>query len=137
FVVDAGDTELAELVERMPASASSDYGTPFYDIFKRYNNDFYKIDPLLFSPGEVWLMSATSGRTFHAGALNPEVLRASLFEAPCGLPAPGSPHERLDIVRALRMAHRRAPAGPCGTRPRRRRGAVRGVGGAIGFPGTR
>jgi methenyltetrahydromethanopterin cyclohydrolase len=82
FVVDAGDTELAELVERMPASASSDYGTPFYDIFKRYNNDFYKIDPLLFSPGEVWLMSATSGRTFHAGGLNPEVLRASLFEVP-------------------------------------------------------
>jgi methenyltetrahydromethanopterin cyclohydrolase len=82
FVVDAGDTELAELSERMPASASPDYGTPFYDIFKRYDNDFYKIDPLLFSPGEVWLMSATSGRTFHAGALNPEVLRASLFEAP-------------------------------------------------------
>jgi len=80
FVVDAGDTELAELVERMPASASSDYGTPFYDIFKRYNNDFYKIDPLLFSPGDVWLTSATSGRTVHAGALNPEVLRASLFE---------------------------------------------------------
>jgi len=82
FVVDAGDTELAELAERLPASASADYGTPFYDIFKRYDNDFYKIDPLLFSPGEVWLMSASSGRTFHAGALNPEVLRASLFEVP-------------------------------------------------------
>ena len=80
FVVDAGDTELAELAERLPASASADYGTPFYDIFKRYDNDFYKIDPLLFSPGEVWLMSATSGRTFHAGALNPEVLRTSLYE---------------------------------------------------------
>jgi methenyltetrahydromethanopterin cyclohydrolase len=81
FVVNAGDTELAELVERMPASASPDYGTPFYDIFKRYDNDFYKIDPLLFSPGEVWLSSATSGRTFHAGHLNPDVLRASLFES--------------------------------------------------------
>ncbi len=62
-----------------PASASADYGTPFYDIFKRYDNDFYKIDPLLFSPAEIWLTSATSGRTFHAGALNPEVLRASLY----------------------------------------------------------
>ena len=82
FVVNAGDTELAELVERMPASASADYGTPFYDIFKRYDNDFYKIDPMLFSPGEVWLMSASTGRTFHAGALNPEVLRASLYETP-------------------------------------------------------
>ena len=51
--------------------ASSDYGTPFYDIFKRYDSDFYKIDPLLFSPAEVWLTSATSGRTFHGGRLNP------------------------------------------------------------------
>ena len=80
YVVHADDDELAELAERLPASASADYGTPFYDIFKRYDNDFYKIDPMLFSPGEVWLTSATSGRTFHAGRLNPDVLRASLFE---------------------------------------------------------
>ena len=35
---------------------------------------------MLFSPAEVWLTSATSGRTFHAGRLNPDVLRASLFD---------------------------------------------------------
>jgi methenyltetrahydromethanopterin cyclohydrolase len=63
----------------LPASASPDYGTPFYDVFKRYDSDFYKIDPLLFSPAEVWLMSATSGNTFHAGRLEPDVLRRSLF----------------------------------------------------------
>jgi methenyltetrahydromethanopterin cyclohydrolase len=80
FTVQAEDDELAELAARLPASASSDYGTPFCDIFKRYDNDFYKIDPMLFSPAEVWLTSVTSGRTFHAGRLNPEVLRASLFE---------------------------------------------------------
>ncbi|HUK32924.1 MAG TPA: methenyltetrahydromethanopterin cyclohydrolase, partial [Vicinamibacterales bacterium] len=67
--------------ERLPASASKDYGTPFFDIFKRYDSDFYKIDPMLFSPAEVWLASATSGKTFHAGRLNPDVLRVSLFEA--------------------------------------------------------
>ena len=80
YIVDAADEELAALAERLPASGSSDYGTPFYDIFKRYDNDFYKIDPMLFSPGEVWLTSAASGRTFHSGTLNPEVLRASLFD---------------------------------------------------------
>jgi methenyltetrahydromethanopterin cyclohydrolase len=80
YTVRAEDEELAQLAERLPASASRDYGTPFYDVFKRYDNDFYKIDPMLFSPAEVWLTSATSGRTFHAGRLNPEVLRASLFE---------------------------------------------------------
>ena len=68
YTVRADDDELAELAKRLPASASADYGTPFYDIFKRYDNDFYKIDPMLFSPAEVWLTSATSGRTFHAGA---------------------------------------------------------------------
>lgn len=80
YTVRASDDELESLAARLPASASADYGTPFYDIFKRYDNDFYRIDPLLFSPAEVWLTSATSGRTFHAGALNPEVLRASLYD---------------------------------------------------------
>jgi methenyltetrahydromethanopterin cyclohydrolase len=77
YAVQADDDELARLAERLPASASADYGTPFYDTFKRYGHDFYKIDPMLFSPGEVWLTSMTSGRTFHAGRLDPELLRAS------------------------------------------------------------
>ena len=81
YTVNAADVELAELVPRIPASASKDYGTPFYDIFKRYNNDFYKIDPLLFSPAEVWLTSVQSGKTYHAGHVNPDVLRASLLES--------------------------------------------------------
>jgi len=81
YVVQGEDDELARLAERLPASTSADYGTPFYDIFKRYDSDFYKIDPLLFSPAEVWLTSATSGRTFHAGGVDAEVLRSSLFGA--------------------------------------------------------
>ena len=80
FVIDASDEELADLAAKMPASSSSDYGTPFYETFKRYNGDFYKIDKLLFSPAEVWLTSATTGKTFHGGLLNLEVLRGSLFE---------------------------------------------------------
>jgi methenyltetrahydromethanopterin cyclohydrolase len=79
YTIRASDAELAELAPKVPASASRDYGTPFYDIFQRYQGDFYKIDPLLFSPAEVWLTSAESGRTFHAGHLNPEVLTASCY----------------------------------------------------------
>jgi methenyltetrahydromethanopterin cyclohydrolase len=82
YTMRAGDDELAELAAKVPASASRDYGTPFYDIFKRYEGDFYKIDPLLFSPAEVWLTSTETGRTFHAGRLNPEVLEASLHPKP-------------------------------------------------------
>jgi len=81
YTVNADDAELAELVPRIPASASKDYGTSFYEIFKRYDGDFYKIDPMLFSPAEVWLTSVQSGKTYHAGVLNPEVLRASLLES--------------------------------------------------------
>jgi methenyltetrahydromethanopterin cyclohydrolase len=68
-----------ELAAKVPASASRDYGTPFYDIFQRYQGDFYKIDPLLFSPAEVWLTSIETGRTFRAGMLNAEVLEESLL----------------------------------------------------------
>jgi methenyltetrahydromethanopterin cyclohydrolase len=81
YTIRAGDAELAELASKVPASASRDYGTPFYEIFQRYEGDFYKIDPLLFSPAEVWLTSTESGRTFHAGHLNPEVLTASCYSS--------------------------------------------------------
>jgi methenyltetrahydromethanopterin cyclohydrolase len=79
YTVKASDTELADLAAKLPASASKDYGTPFYETFERYQKDFYKIDPLLFSPAEVWLTSATTGKTYHAGRVNPDVLRMSLF----------------------------------------------------------
>ena len=80
FTIRADDEELGALAEKVPASASRDYGTPFYDTFQRYAGDFYRIDPLLFSPAEVWLTSVTSGKTFHAGRLNPEVLTQSCLK---------------------------------------------------------
>jgi methenyltetrahydromethanopterin cyclohydrolase len=79
YTVRADDEKLAHLAERLPSSSSGDYGTPFAEIFTRYDNDFYKIDPMLFSPAEVWITSAVTGRTFHAGRTNPEVLGASLY----------------------------------------------------------
>ena len=79
YVVKADDTELADLAMKLPASASKDYGTPFYEIFERYEKDFYKIDPLLFSPAEVWLTSVTSGKTYHAGRVDTGVLTKSLY----------------------------------------------------------
>ena len=79
YTVRADDERLADLAERLPSASSPDYGTPFFDVFKRYDNDFYKIDPMLFSPAEVWLTNSTTGRTFHAGRINAEVLRRSLF----------------------------------------------------------
>src|SRR5215207_6345375 len=64
LTVDANDDELRALVERLPASASSDYGEPFGKALKDANFDFYAIDPLLFSPAQIRLTSARSGRSF-------------------------------------------------------------------------
>jgi methenyltetrahydromethanopterin cyclohydrolase len=79
LTVDASDEELLALTPRVPSSASRDYGTPFYDLFKRYEWDFYKVDPHLFSPAQVSLTSAQTGRTFEAGRVNAAILRQSLF----------------------------------------------------------
>ena len=79
LTVRAEDDELRALAPRIPSSGSSDYGLPFSEIFERYGGDFYKVDPCLFSPSQVFLMNVTSGRTFQAGSVNTEVLRRSLF----------------------------------------------------------
>ena len=79
YTVKAEDDELAELIEKVPSSWSKDYGQPFYDLFQRYGGDFYKIDPLLFSPAQASINNLTSGRTFAAGQANPALLRTSML----------------------------------------------------------
>ncbi len=81
YAVRAADEEIAAMVERLPSSASSDYGAPFYELFKRYDHDFYKIDPLLFSPAEVTINNLATGRVMRAGRVNADLLRASLAVA--------------------------------------------------------
>ena len=76
---DDDDDALRDLVERLPASASSDYGEPFGKVLKDANFDFYEIDPLLFSPAQIRLTSLGSGRSFEAGAVNLEVLERSFW----------------------------------------------------------
>jgi methenyltetrahydromethanopterin cyclohydrolase len=78
YTARADDDELQALIERIPSSASPDYGTPCHDLFVRYGN-FYDIDPLLFCPSEVSINNLNSGRTFRAGRPNPQVLRTSLL----------------------------------------------------------
>jgi len=80
LTVESDDDEaLGELVERLPASASSDYGEPFGKVLQAANFDFYEIDPLLFSPAQIRLTSVGSGRSFEAGRVNLEVLEGSFW----------------------------------------------------------
>jgi len=75
YGVRTGDEAILEVLEKLPSSAARDFGTPFAKLFKQYDGDFYKIDPLLFSPARVMINNLSTGRVFHAGGFATEVLR--------------------------------------------------------------
>jgi methenyltetrahydromethanopterin cyclohydrolase len=75
--VEADDDQLAAIGPKVPSSASPDHGAPFADIFARYQHDFYRIDPLLFSPARITFQNLRSGRSHTFGRIEPEVLRRS------------------------------------------------------------
>ena len=79
LTVEAGDDELEALAPKVPSSASSDYGEPFGTLLERADYDFYKLDPMLFSPAEVRLTSVESGRSFAAGGVDLAVLERSFW----------------------------------------------------------
>jgi methenyltetrahydromethanopterin cyclohydrolase len=69
------DEQLKEIGPRVPSSASSDFGQPFAEIFRRYQGDFYRIDPMLFSPAEVHFCNLSTGRWFSFGEVRVDLLR--------------------------------------------------------------
>ncbi|MEX0777281.1 MAG: methenyltetrahydromethanopterin cyclohydrolase [Phycisphaeraceae bacterium] len=71
------DESLQTAGQQLPAGASRDYGQPFAQIFARYDHDFYKIDPLLFSPALITLQNITTGRSFTFGKVDAKVLAES------------------------------------------------------------
>jgi methenyltetrahydromethanopterin cyclohydrolase len=66
-----------DLARRLPSSASRDYGRPFAELFQAAGYDFYKLDPMLFSPARVTVTALSTGRSFVAGELAPELLARS------------------------------------------------------------
>lgn len=70
------DELLRSLIERVPSSSSRDYGVGFQEIFERYGN-FYDIDPMLFSPAQVWFSNKRSGSSFRRGEIRPDLLEKS------------------------------------------------------------
>lgn len=70
--------ELIEAVgPKVPSAASSDFGAPFIEIFKRAGFDFYKVDPGLFSPAVVTLCNLNSGRSWTFGRVRPDLIAQS------------------------------------------------------------
>ena len=71
------DESLERLGPSVPSASSRDYGRPFGEIFARYDRDFYRIDPLLFSPAVVTFVNLDSGRSFTFGETKSDVLQQS------------------------------------------------------------
>ena len=74
LTVTGDDASLAAIGPQVPSSSSRDHGEPFAAIFARYNNDFYAVDPHLFSPAEVVFQNVDTGKTHAFGGMEPEVL---------------------------------------------------------------
>src|SRR5262249_14758525 len=79
--VNAEDDQLADVGPKVPACASSDFRAPFASIFERYDHDFYKIDPMLFSPAEVLFCNLKTGRAHAFGRTRADVLFRSFFDS--------------------------------------------------------
>jgi methenyltetrahydromethanopterin cyclohydrolase len=78
--IEGTDDEVADLAARLPSSASEAFGTPFGEVLKAADWNFYEIDPMLFSPAAATLTSTESGRAHHGGGLAPEVLERSFTQ---------------------------------------------------------
>jgi methenyltetrahydromethanopterin cyclohydrolase len=71
------DAAAAKLAADLPSSASKDYGKTFAEVFKFYEMDFYKIDPMLFSPAKVTVTNVDTGNVFEGGYLNADLINLS------------------------------------------------------------
>jgi methenyltetrahydromethanopterin cyclohydrolase len=80
--VSGEDGAAQKLCRELPSSASRDYGRPFGEVFKAYDYDFFKIDPMLFSPAKVMVSVLDSGHSFAAGSLDLGLLEASFGIGP-------------------------------------------------------
>ncbi len=73
LTVDCDDAVIDEVGPKVPSSASADHGSLFAELFAKYG-DFYKIDPLLFSPAEVTFANLRTGRCRTFGRVEPTLL---------------------------------------------------------------
>jgi methenyltetrahydromethanopterin cyclohydrolase len=78
FIQSTEDDGLADLIEQVPSSTSSDYGKPFHQIFKDAKGDFYKIDKLLFAPAHITVNDMRTGLFHTAGQLEPTLFLEAL-----------------------------------------------------------
>ena len=77
------EADLVAVGPKMVSRASASFGEPFLAVFERAGRDFYALDPALFAPAVVDLVSAATGRTHRFGGLDRSLVTRS-FGGPPG-----------------------------------------------------
>ncbi|MEN9892404.1 MAG: hypothetical protein RLY78_2699 [Pseudomonadota bacterium] len=81
LMVRGSEAAAQQLARDLPSGNSPAHGRSFAELFAEAGHDFYKIDPGLFAPAEVWVSHLDSGRTWHAGGLQMDLLYRLWMEA--------------------------------------------------------
>jgi methenyltetrahydromethanopterin cyclohydrolase len=71
------EKRIGNLGAQVPSNASRAHGTPFAEIFRRHNRDFYSIDPNLFGPAVISFFNLDTGRSLRFGRALPDIIQAS------------------------------------------------------------
>ncbi|MCH2201352.1 MAG: methenyltetrahydromethanopterin cyclohydrolase [Fuerstiella sp.] len=75
--VDCDDELIQSTGPLVPSASSESHGRTFQDLFTEADNDFYRLDPKLFSPAVVLFHNLNSGRSFGFGHRMPDLVTAS------------------------------------------------------------
>jgi methenyltetrahydromethanopterin cyclohydrolase len=70
-----------EIGPQVVSSSSRDYGLPFVELFERAGRDFYRVDPLLFSPATLRVHHLPTGECLTFGRINEQILVRSFYQA--------------------------------------------------------
>ena len=138
--VTGDDDSLAAIGPKVPSSSSHDHGEPFAAIFARYNNDFYAVDPHLFSPAEVVFQNLETGRIHAVRTTRTRGARAFVRQLKTVEPDPNRNSRIQDAGNArLRPGLARGRPAACGRPAERgalRRCRFRRSRAIVGMPGT-
>lgn len=79
YLVDCEDSEVEQVINTAPFSASRRYGEPFIDIFEEGKRDFYVVDKDIHTVAVYEMTNIKTGNTFRGGELREDMLKKSFF----------------------------------------------------------
>ena len=71
------ESDLDTIGARAVSGASPSHGAPFLELFRQAGRDFYALDPALFAPARLDIVSTETGRTRSFGRLEPDLVKRS------------------------------------------------------------